>query len=465
MAPFQQIAYRKSEATEITPTFPVLTSSSRHLCWDLNGNRNERIVSTSLICLRRENIDPVSGGISFRTETKRNAWEDEPNGWHDSDPEVVAGPSSAPPGPSVVPDPPDSEDGEQRPSFQELGTVQLPEGRIVTYPNALQHKFEAPKLENPSKPGSLQFMQIHLVDPHYIVCTTRFVPPQSLDWWKEAIDYQSICLENDISMEISYKIIESLLVSERWLNKKKKRVRGLQSYWQTRPVSFDNDNANSKQRQLYQACQPPVRHESALRRKREALQRHERVMRAVNGPKVYSQPRAITVWVQSMLRDPGPFDNGDPRDRVSALAPESDNGMQDTDEENIADFDSPMAVATSSGSEGSTGEEEQSDDDDDDDDGGGGGGGGDDNDEGGTEQAVDAAAAQDEDAGEESDENYVDAVYAFNVRELAEIEAMERSSQDEELSGEGELESLYDDAMSHADEMELDEVEPDDMRL
>lgn len=195
----------------------------RHLCWDLNGNRNERVVATSLICLRRENIDPDSGGISFRTDTKRNAWEDRPNECQCSDPEVVAGPSSAAPGPPTTPDQLAAEDEEQIPSFQELGTVQLPEGRIVTYPNTLQHKFEIPQLKRPNKPGSLQLLQIHLVDPHYIVCSTQFVPPQSLEWWKEAIDYERICLENQIPLELSEIIIENLFIPEIWLNKKRKR--------------------------------------------------------------------------------------------------------------------------------------------------------------------------------------------------------------------------------------------------
>ncbi|OAA77011.1 hypothetical protein LEL_06695 [Akanthomyces lecanii RCEF 1005] len=462
--------YVEISTIKLGPDGAVSTDSLHHMCWDLNGNRNERVVATSLICLRRENIDPASGGISFRSETKRNAWEDRPNECQTSDPEVVAGLSSAPPGPPTVPNSATSEDEEHIPSFQELGTVQLPEGRIVTYPNTLQHKFETPKLKESSESGSFHFMQIHLVDPHYIVCSTQFVPPQSLELWKEAIDYERICLKNQIPLELSNIIIEHLFIPERWLNKKKKKVRGLQNYWQTWPVSFeDKDKEETKQRQLQQARQPPVRYESALRRKQEALQRHERVMRAVNGPKMHSPPRAITVWVQSMLRDPGPLDDNDPRDRANALAPETENSMQNTEEEDIADFDSPLSVATSSGSEGSTDGEEHSaggSDDDEDDDGGGGGDGGIHDAHGGGDAAA-AAVAQDEAAGEGSDEeeDYVDALYGLTSAELAEIEAMthpnqeEEPLQEEEPFQEAELESLYDDAMSQANEMELYDID------
>lgn len=212
-------------------------------------------------------------------------------------PDVIASSSSAP---SV---PPGAEDGKRPPSFQELGTVKLPEGRIVTYPNTLQHKFEAPKLEQLLKPGYMQLMQIHLVDPHYVVCSTRFVPPQSLDWWKEAINYQAICLRNGVPNEISQKIIECLLVPERWLDRNKKRVRGLQNYWQTKSVSVDDR----------QPCQPPIGYESALRIKQYALQGHERVMRAVNAPKLYEQPRAFTIWRRSIFNGWRPGDDDDPQ--------------------------------------------------------------------------------------------------------------------------------------------------------
>lgn len=193
-------------------------------------------------------------------------------------------------------------------------------------------------------------------------------------------------------------------------------------------------------------------------------------MSAVNGPKMHSPPRAMTVWVQSMLRDPGPLDDGDPRDRANALAPDTENSTPNTEEEAIADFDSPLTVDTSSGSEGSTDGEEHSyggDDDDDDSEGdnnGGGsgngindghGGGGNHDAHGGGDAAA-ATATQDEAAGNGSDEeDYVDALYGLTSTELADIEVMTRQTQDEGSSHDAELESLYDDAISQADEAEL----------
>ncbi|TQV90058.1 hypothetical protein IF1G_11285 [Cordyceps javanica] len=332
-----------------------VSTDTVHLCWDLNGNRNERIVTTTVICLRRENIRPACGGISFRTEIKRNKLEEGPSRCRDLRPEVISGLSSAAYTPPVTAMFPESEPGERSASFQELGTVKLPEGRSVTYPNTLQHKFEAPKLEESSKPGCMRLLQVHLVDPHYVVCSTRFVPPQSLDWWKEATDYQAICLRNRVPNEISQRIVDFLLVPEIWLNRKRKKVRGLQNYWQTNSASVDGR----------QPCQPPIRYESALRREQDALQRHQRVMRAVNEPKTYDQPRAFTIWKRSIFNGSGLLIGNDPHDLVSSEAPEMEDyeaNLTETDaadtmnieEHDISDFDTPLTLVASSGSEGST---------------------------------------------------------------------------------------------------------------
>ncbi|OAQ95887.1 hypothetical protein LLEC1_01634 [Akanthomyces lecanii] len=444
----------------------VATDNTRHLFWNLNGNRNERIVATTLVCLQRKNLHPVSGGITFRTETKRNAWEDRPKKRQNPTRETVAGPSHRPPNPtaaSAAAEPLDLGTREA-PSFQELGTIKLPEGRVVTYPNTLQHKFEAPTLANPMKPGSIKFMQIHLVDPHYIVCSTRFVPPQSLEWWEEAIDYQKICLMSRIPPEISHNIIEFLLVPEKWLNSKR-RVRGLQHYWRTTYFALDGR----------QPRQPPIRYESALRIKRHALQKHESVLRAVNGEKIYGQPGALTMWVRTVLRDRTPVDGRDPRDLFAILAPVTEdddpdpigadavNDIPDVEERYMRDFDIPLSIAASSSSGGSTDGGEplagfgnnsgnNADGDTGDNEGDDRDGGEDSNEGAGGGNTAGAAVAQDGDVQEESDagENYVDAVPSFTVAETAEIEGRFTQAPQEE-----EQESLYDDAMSQGDEVDL----------
>ncbi|KAJ3494923.1 hypothetical protein NLG97_g3761 [Lecanicillium saksenae] len=163
--------------------------SSQRLQWNLNGNRNERIVATTLICLRRENIREDSGQISFRTELKRHEMGEN---------NTLGGRTSAQVGSqasyiSAVPAPP---------LFQKLVTINLPAGRTITYSNALQHKIERLQLVDESKSGSLQFLAVHLADPHYMLCSTRHVPPQSVAWWWEAAKLGFVFKKFNIPTEI-----------------------------------------------------------------------------------------------------------------------------------------------------------------------------------------------------------------------------------------------------------------------
>ncbi|ATY62775.1 hypothetical protein A9K55_007703 [Cordyceps militaris] len=410
------------------------------------------------MCLHRENLHPVSGGITFRTETKRNTWEDRGKSCQSRGSERPPAPD-----PGVRPGPTNTFEPASRktPSFQELGTIKLPEGRMVTYPNTLQHKFEVPILEEPSRSGYIQLLQLHLVDPHYIVCSTRFVPPQNLEWWKEAIDYQRICRMSRIPPEISNMIIECLLVPEKLLNRRK-RVRGLQHYWRSTSMWLDSS----------QPRQPPIRYESALRIEKHALQHHERVLRAVNSEKMYDQAGALTVWIRTVLRGATPVDDRDPRDLFAILSSETEdedadvigkdaaNDIPDVEARYMRDFDIPLSVAVSSASAGSTdggelparsrGSGNSSglvNGDDEDGDGG--------SDEApSSEGAVNATEVQDGDVGEDEDDNdnYVDAVPGFTLAELAEIQAQEQSTPPEELE-------LYEDATSQADETEPDIME------
>ncbi|KAJ6780655.1 hypothetical protein PWT90_01315 [Aphanocladium album] len=438
----------------------ISPDSVHYLSWNLNGNRNERIVATSLICLRRDNIHSVSGGISFRTETKLNTWEDMPKSRQNSNEEVTAGPSSAPATAPAAPPLPGTR--ERVPVFQELGTVKLPEGRVVTYPNTLQHKFETPQLKEPGRTGCIQFMQIHLVDPHYIVCSTRYVPPQNLEWWKESIEYERFRVENGLPHEITYYILERLLVPEKYLSNTK-RVRGLNHYWQTISMDWDINEDNT------QPCQPPIRYETALRLLGAALQKHDQIMESVNGAKLYGRARAFTVWLQSMLGDPRSADLSDPRDHESILLPETEdnvadaigsdaaNNIPDIEEEYLKDWDSLLEVESSSSSEGSTDGEPESVS------GTGapmdkGKGRAVDLDDGGDNAQDGTNTGTVPDPGEDI---FFDAQYGLTLAELAELAEIQ-----EEMahpSNEEELESLYDDAMSHADELEDEELDAEDL--
>lgn len=69
------------------------------------------------------------------------------------------------------------------PPYQNLGSVTTPQGRLLAFPNTLQHKVEPFELVDKTRPGHRRFLVLWLVDPHYRICSTRNVPPQQESWW------------------------------------------------------------------------------------------------------------------------------------------------------------------------------------------------------------------------------------------------------------------------------------------
>jgi hypothetical protein len=66
---------------------------------------------------------------------------------------------------------------------QEIGKVLTKPGRILAFPNVLQHKVGSFELQDKSKPGHRKILAMFLVDPHIKILSTANVPPQRRDWW------------------------------------------------------------------------------------------------------------------------------------------------------------------------------------------------------------------------------------------------------------------------------------------
>lgn len=71
------------------------------------------------------------------------------------------------------------------PGVQDTGAVATSEGRLLTFPNILQHRVESFKLEDPIKPGHRKIVALFLVDPHLKILSTAKIPCQRKDWWLE----------------------------------------------------------------------------------------------------------------------------------------------------------------------------------------------------------------------------------------------------------------------------------------
>lgn len=73
------------------------------------------------------------------------------------------------------------------PGVQVVGSVETCEGRLLTFPNILQHQVQPFSLVDPTKPGHRKILALFLVDPNLPILSTANVPCQQRDWWSEYI--------------------------------------------------------------------------------------------------------------------------------------------------------------------------------------------------------------------------------------------------------------------------------------
>jgi hypothetical protein len=97
---------------------------------------------------------------------------------------------------------------QEGPCLQELGKVLTREGRMLAFPNVLQHCVHKFRLEDETKPGHRKILVMFLVDPHIRVLSTANVPPQQGDWWQEEV--RRVKPFSDLPQELFDKIIESV---------------------------------------------------------------------------------------------------------------------------------------------------------------------------------------------------------------------------------------------------------------
>ncbi|KAF2741238.1 hypothetical protein EJ04DRAFT_480445 [Polyplosphaeria fusca] len=152
----------KLASIELTPENPERKAGN----WHIEGMLNEHIVATSIFYYDVDNTTPSR--IDFRQEALLDdmsiAYEQSEH-WPLE--EIFGVEDSLESGLAV----------------QHLGSLATPQGRLIAFPNTLQHAVEPFRLEDPTRPGHRRFIVMWLVDPHYRIVSTRNVPPQRHDWW------------------------------------------------------------------------------------------------------------------------------------------------------------------------------------------------------------------------------------------------------------------------------------------
>lgn len=72
-------------------------------------------------------------------------------------------------------------------AIQDLGQVLTREGRLLVFPNCLQHQVQPFELQDKTRPGHRKILAMFLISPQRPLLSSAHVPPQRRDWWAEEL--------------------------------------------------------------------------------------------------------------------------------------------------------------------------------------------------------------------------------------------------------------------------------------
>ncbi|KAJ3562998.1 hypothetical protein NP233_g9227 [Leucocoprinus birnbaumii] len=199
----------------LTPANPEYAGGT----WHIEGQLNEHICATAIYYYDVDNIS--SSYLNFRSSVDSDhlengvGYEQHDNDWLD----VIYGLEN------------------WQPLIQELGGIQAREGRLVTFPNILQHQVQPFRLVDPTKPGHRKILAFFLVDPNIKIISTANVPCQRQDWREELVLESSVLAKlpaelRDIVVksrdEFPISLNEAKVVREELMEERKEYVLGYQ---------------------------------------------------------------------------------------------------------------------------------------------------------------------------------------------------------------------------------------------
>ncbi|KAE8362275.1 hypothetical protein BDV27DRAFT_166341 [Aspergillus caelatus] len=157
--------------------------------WHIEGAMNEHIVATALYYYDEENITPSHLEFRQAMDAEDFTYRLPQNEYAST--EIFYGIEN------------------EEAAVQMLGSVLTKPGRLLAFPNVLQHRVQSFKLADATKPGHRKILAMFLVDPYIRILSTANVPPQRKDWWTEEVRkvprFRSLPLElfNMITDEVS----------------------------------------------------------------------------------------------------------------------------------------------------------------------------------------------------------------------------------------------------------------------
>lgn len=96
------------------------------------------------------------------------------------------------------------------PVTQDLGDISCHEGRLLTFPNVLQHRVAPFELADKTKPGHRKILALFLVDPNIRIISTANVPPQRADWVAERDQLRAELLERKLPVELQQMVLKDV---------------------------------------------------------------------------------------------------------------------------------------------------------------------------------------------------------------------------------------------------------------
>ncbi|KAI9043826.1 DUF4246 domain-containing protein [Aspergillus affinis] len=178
---------------ELTPENPDYDGGS----WHVEGQSNEHICATALYYYDSDNI--TENHLSFRQRAGRDNVQDViyPQNQHSFIYEVFGFPR-------------ENNNDDDADVTQPLGSVSTREGRLLTFPNILQHRVSPFSLADKSKPGHRKILAFFLVDPHIRIISSANIPPQNEEWWGKMHEVMDKLLGSRLPAELREMVNENI---------------------------------------------------------------------------------------------------------------------------------------------------------------------------------------------------------------------------------------------------------------
>ncbi|KAE8136091.1 hypothetical protein BDV38DRAFT_284334 [Aspergillus pseudotamarii] len=160
--PGMQVIFKLANI-HLTPEEPEYDGGT----WHIEGAMNEHIVATALYYYDEENITPSH--LEFRQAMDAEDFTYRLPQYEYASTEIFYGIEN------------------EEAAVQILGSVLTKPGRLLAFPNVLQHRVQSFKLADATKPGHRKILAMFLVDPYIRILSTANVPPQRKDWWTEEV--------------------------------------------------------------------------------------------------------------------------------------------------------------------------------------------------------------------------------------------------------------------------------------